>query len=71
MPEFVVIFSGLSLGALSCFVIRRCELSNNCKLKPSNICYVLCSVEVQEFFCLNDPPGPYDSLEESRVSIGI
>ena len=26
------------------------------------------SVEVQEFFCLNDPPGPYDSLEESRVS---
>ena len=23
---------------------------------------------MQEFFCLNDPPGPYDSLEESRVS---
>jgi len=32
---------------------------------------VLCSVELQDFFCLNDPPGPYDSLEESRVSIGI
>ncbi|KAJ7356035.1 Sorting nexin-16 [Desmophyllum pertusum] len=25
------------------------------------------SLEVQEFFCLNDPPGPYDSLEESRA----
>ena len=32
---------------------------------------VLCSVELQDFFCLNDPPGPYDSLEESRVRIGI
>ena len=26
------------------------------------------SQPVQEFFCLNDPPGPLDSLEEGRVS---
>ncbi|XP_068722424.1 sorting nexin-16-like [Montipora capricornis] len=25
------------------------------------------SAEVEEFFCLHDPPGPYDSLEESRA----
>ncbi len=23
---------------------------------------------VREFLCLDDPPGPFDSLEESRVS---
>nr|XP_054762732.1 sorting nexin-16-like [Lytechinus pictus] len=26
------------------------------------------SAPVKEFLCLNDPPGPHDSLEESRVS---
>jgi len=36
-----------------------------------NHCEISKSVELQDFFCLNDPPGPYDSLEESRVSIGI
>ncbi|XP_022781065.1 uncharacterized protein LOC111322254 [Stylophora pistillata] len=33
-------------------------------MNHSDICN---SHEVQEFFCLNDPPGPYDSLEESRA----
>lgn len=28
----------------------------------------LCSQIVKEFLCLDDPPGPFDSLEESRVS---
>lgn len=27
------------------------------------------SVAVREFLCLDDPPGPFDSLEESRVSV--
>jgi len=32
-----------------------------------NHCEISKSVELQDFFCLNDPPGPYDSLEESRA----
>ena len=31
--------------------------------------YFVSSKAVKEFFCIDDPPGPYDSLEESRVSI--
>ncbi|XP_063951377.1 sorting nexin-16-like [Lytechinus pictus] len=27
------------------------------------------SAPVKEFLCLNDPPGPHDSLEESRVMV--
>ena len=27
------------------------------------------SATVHIFFCLNDPPGPYDSLEESMVGL--
>ncbi len=23
---------------------------------------------VEDFLCISDPPGPYDSIEESRVS---
>lgn len=26
------------------------------------------SLAVREFLCLDEPPGPFDSLEESRVS---
>uniref|UniRef100_A0A8C4Q882 Sorting nexin 16 n=1 Tax=Eptatretus burgeri TaxID=7764 RepID=A0A8C4Q882_EPTBU len=29
---------------------------------------LLASTPVREFLCLDDPPGPFDSLEESRVS---
>lgn len=32
---------------------------------------LLASVPVREFLCLDDPPGPFDSLEESRVSLRI
>ena len=28
------------------------------------------SRETREFFCLDEPPGPFDSLEESRVGEG-
>lgn len=31
--------------------------------------FVLDSLAVREFLCLDDPPGPFDSLEESRVSL--
>ena len=52
-----------TVSALSSFVTTSApQLLQNCNQ------FVLCSLEVQEFFCLNDPPGPYDSLEESRVS---
>lgn len=30
--------------------------------------FVFGSLAVREFLCLDDPPGPFDSLEESRVS---
>lgn len=30
---------------------------------------LLYSQAVREFLCLDDPPGPFDSLEESRVSV--
>lgn len=32
---------------------------------------LLDSLAVREFLCLDDPPGPFDSLEESRVSVHI
>lgn len=31
--------------------------------------FVFDSLAVREFLCLDDPPGPFDSLEESRVSL--
>lgn len=31
--------------------------------------FVFDSLAVREFLCLDDPPGPFDSLEESRVSM--
>lgn len=31
--------------------------------------FVFDSLAVREFLCLDDPPGPFDSLEESRVSV--
>ena len=31
---------------------------------------VVASAPVRRFFCLDDPPGPHDSVEESRVSAG-
>lgn len=31
-------------------------------------CFIWLSIAVREFLCLDDPPGPFDSLEESRVS---
>ena len=29
------------------------------------------SFPVREFLCFDDPPGPFDSLEESRVSVCV
>ena len=31
--------------------------------------FFLSSRPVREFFCFDDPPGPHDSLEESRVGV--
>lgn len=42
-----------------------------CKLicsSPNFFFFPLKSLAVREFLCLDDPPGPFDSLEESRVS---
>lgn len=33
--------------------------------------FVFDSLAVREFLCLDDPPGPFDSLEESRVSMYV
>jgi hypothetical protein len=35
----------------------------------STVYHLYFSRETREFFCLDDPPGPFDSLEESRVCI--
>ena len=29
--------------------------------------FLCCSEPVQRFFCFDDPPGPFDTIEESRV----
>lgn len=38
------------------------------RLTHSLMLFVFDSLAVREFLCLDEPPGPFDSLEESRVS---
>jgi len=38
-------------------------------IEGNNYYIFLFSKPVREFFCFDDPPGPHDSIEESRVSL--
>lgn len=52
-----------------------CVRENELRLLLLNMRHLHCAVPfldslaVREFLCLDDPPGPFDSLEESRVSV--
>lgn len=51
---------------LLCYGAKRTR-----KQSHAHLCLVFASLGVREFLCLDDPPGPFDSLEESRVSMHI
>lgn len=53
-----------------CITSKSLTFCGLCKLicAPANCPFPLKSLAVREFLCLDDPPGPFDSLEESRVS---
>ena len=60
----------------SLIILKHCVtehtglLKNNSHTNTNVPPFVLLdSLAVREFLCLDDPPGPFDSLEESRVSV--
>lgn len=48
--------------------VKRVSSSQTLVFSP---CPLFFSLPVREFLCLDDPPGPFDSLEESRVRLTV
>jgi hypothetical protein len=58
----------LSTGACIYYIKMQHYIINIKYIEVNNL-FFLFSKPVRDFFCFDDPPGPHDSIEESRVSL--